>query len=65
MKSDGPRGRKSGQGILIIMGFVWIALGLFGLIFDPEKKIIIISQFIVGGLCFFFFIVSKLKKTDT
>lgn len=64
MKNTSPRGRKSTQGILIVMGFVWIALGLFGLIFDPEKKVIIISQFIAGGLCFFFFIVSKLKKTN-
>jgi hypothetical protein len=26
---------------ILIMGFVWIALGLFGIIFDPEKSIII------------------------
>jgi len=39
-------------------------LSLFGLLFDPEKRIIIISQFIVGLLCFVFFIVLKLKKTN-
>ena len=63
MKTNDPMSRKSNRGTLLIMGFVWIAIALFGLIFDPEKKIIIISQFIVGVLCFIFFIVSKLKKT--
>jgi len=46
------------------MGFIWIALALFGLVFDPDKKVIIISQIIVGGLCFIIFIVLKLKKTE-
>ena len=46
------------------MGFVWIAFALFGLIFDPEKRVIIISQIVAGGLCFVIFIVMKLKKTN-
>ena len=62
MKRNSSMNRKFNQGILVIMGFVWIALALFGLIFDPEKKVIIISQFIAGLLCFIFFIVLKLKK---
>ncbi len=45
------------------MGFVWIVFALFGLIFDPEKKVIIISQIVAGGLCFVVFIVLKLRKT--
>ena len=65
MKSNIPMSRNSYQGILGIMGIVWIAIALFGLIFDPEKKVIIISQFIVGLLCFIYFIVLKLKKHIT
>jgi hypothetical protein len=56
---------KSNQGTYAIMGFVWIGLALFGLIFDPEKRVIIISQIIVGLLCFVLYVVSKLKKTKT
>jgi hypothetical protein len=57
--------RKSNQGIYAIMGFIWIGLALFGLIFDPEKRVIIISQIIVGLLCFILYVVSKLRKTKT
>jgi L-asparagine transporter-like permease len=44
------------------MGLVWIAFALFGLIFDPEKRVIIISQIVAGGLCLVVFIVVKLRK---
>ncbi len=64
MKDDSPHSKKSNQAILIVMGFIWIAFALFGLIFDPEKKVIIISQIAAGGLCFVVFIVRKLKKTN-
>lgn len=37
--------KKSNQAIYAIMGFVWIGLALIGLIFDPEKRVIIISLF--------------------
>jgi len=33
----------------LIFALIWIGLGIFGLIFDPDKKLIIISQF-VGGI---------------
>jgi hypothetical protein len=65
MKNNTPKNRKPNQGFWIIMGFIWIALALFGLFFDPEKKVIIISQFIVGSFCILVFIVLKLKKTST
>ena len=45
-----------------VMGCIWIALAVFGSVFDPDKKTIIISQFIVGGLCLIIFIVLKLRK---
>jgi cyanate permease len=62
MRDDSPRRKKSNQATLIVMGFIWIAFALFGLIFDPEKRVIIISQIVAGGLCFVVFIVLKLKK---
>ena len=64
MEGDNPKSKKFNQVFLVIMGFVWIAFALFGLIFDPEKRVIIISQIVAGGLCFVIFIVMKLKKTD-
>lgn len=62
MNNGSPPSKKSNQVYLVIMGFVWIAFALFGLIFDPEKRVIIISQIVAGGLCFVIFIVMKLKK---
>jgi len=32
----------------LIFGIMWVALGLFGLIFDPSKNLIITSQFVCG-----------------
>jgi hypothetical protein len=62
MTNNSPKNKKSNLGLWIIWGSIWIALALFGLLFDPEKKVIIISQIIVGGVCFIIFIVLKLKK---
>jgi hypothetical protein len=62
MTNNSNKSQKSNPSSWIIMGFIWIALALFGLLFDPEKKVIIISQFIVGSFCILVFIVSKLKK---
>ncbi len=64
MKDDKPRSKKNNQTSWIIMGIIWIALALIGLIFDPEKRVIIISQIVVGGLCFVVFIVLRLKKNN-
>ena len=61
MKNNNVKSRKHNQSLLI-MGFIWIAIALFGLIFDPGKRVIIISQFAIGGLCLIIFIVTKLKK---
>jgi len=64
MTNNTPKNKKPHLGFWAVMGFIWIALALFGLVFDPDKKVIIISQIIVGGLCFIIFIVLKLKKTE-
>jgi len=63
MKDESLKRKKFNQAFWVIMGFVWIGLALFGLIFDPEKRVIIISQIVAGGLCFVIFVVMKLKKT--
>jgi len=62
MKDVSSRSRKSNNTFWLIMGLVWIAFALFGLIFDPEKRVIIISQIVAGGLCLVVFIVVKLRK---
>ncbi len=62
MKDDRVKGKKFNQLFWLIMGLVWIAFALFGLIFDPEKRVIIISQIAAGILFFVIFIVIKLKK---
>ena len=43
----------------MIMGFVWIGLATFGLIFDPERKLVILSLFILGVLYLAYFWVIK------
>lgn len=64
MSDESPQRKKFIQVSWIVMGFIWIALALFGLIFDPEKRIIIISQIVAGGLCFVVYIAMRLKKTQ-
>jgi hypothetical protein len=63
MSGENRRKKRSSQISYLIMGFVWIAIALFGLIFDPEKKLVIISLFAAGGLFIVIFIVMKLKKS--
>ena len=46
----------------LIFALVWIGLGLFGLIFDPDKKVIIISQFVAGILILLVYFWFKLKN---
>jgi hypothetical protein len=49
VNDDRPQRKKFNQVSWIVLGLIWIALALFGLIFDPEKKVIIISQIVAGG----------------
>ena len=46
----------------LIFALVWIGLGLFGLIFDPDKKLIIMSQFIAGFVMLFVYTWFKFKN---
>jgi L-asparagine transporter-like permease len=64
MEGENPKNKKFNQVCLVIMGLVWIAIALFGLIFDPEKRVIIISLIVIGLLCLVLFIVKKLKKSN-
>lgn len=62
MSDDSPQRKRFNQVFWVVMGSLWIALAIFGLIFDPEKRVIIFSQIVAGGLCFAVYIVHKLKK---
>ena len=62
MEGESHKSKKFNQVSWVIMGLMWIALALFGLIFDPEKRVIIISQIVVGALCLVIFVVLSFKK---
>ena len=47
---------------LLIFALIWIGLGSFGLIFDPDKKLIIISQFVIGFAFLIYYFWMKLKN---
>ena len=53
--------KNQSQKVYLIFGIVWLALGLFGLIFDPTKKIIIISQLVLGSVVLIYYFWLKLK----
>jgi len=43
------KGKKvSKDKVILFSGMMWIALAAFGMLFDPGKDIIIISQFVLG-----------------
>ena len=55
--------KKNKQSIIyLFMGIVWLALGLFGLIFDPTKELIIISFLVVGVVILIYYFWQKFKK---
>lgn len=37
---------------IVLFGFVWIAFGVFGLIFAPERILVAISQLVAGVVHF-------------
>jgi hypothetical protein len=47
--------RKQKRISLLIIGLIWIGLGLFGLIFDPSKTLMIISQLVSGGVILIYY----------
>ena len=55
-KNGNNTGQKQKKGSLLFIGSMWIALGLFGLIFDPSKRIIIAIQLVLGiGILVYYF----------
>jgi len=58
MTTQNGKNKKSqhGKNSLFIIGLMWIALGLFGLLFDPSKITIISAQLFVGvGVLVYYF----------
>jgi len=53
--------KKPSQKIYLAFGIVWLALGSFGLIFDPTKKLIITSQLVLGSVILIYYLWLKLK----
>ena len=47
--------------IYLFMGIMWIALGLFGLIFDSEQKLIIISLLVLGAVILIYYFWKKFR----
>jgi len=45
----------------LVIGIIWLALGSFGLFFDPTKITMIICQFIVGGVILSYYFWIKYK----
>jgi len=45
----------------LFFGIVWIALGLFGLIFDPTHKLMITIQIVLGSLILIYYFWLKLR----
>lgn len=43
------------------IGLIWMALGLFGLIFDETKELLITSQLIIGIVFIVYYFWLKLK----
>ena len=53
--------RKQKRINLLIIGLIWIGLGLFGLIFDPSKTVMIISQLVCGGIILLYYLWTRLS----
>lgn len=48
--------------VYLFMGIMWVALGLFGLVFDPTKELIIISQLVLGAVILIYYFWQRLRK---
>ncbi|MFC1502701.1 hypothetical protein ACFL6A_04755 [bacterium] len=59
MTSNSSKPKRTNQSIFFVMGCIWIGLALFGLIFDPGKRLIIISQLVVGCISFILYFAAK------
>ena len=53
--AETPEKRRP-QKAYLVAGIMWLALGLFGLAFDPEKHLMIAIQLAVGsGILIYYF----------
>jgi len=59
-KTDSSVKHQSPKTYLII-GIVWVALGLFGLILDPTEKAMTIIQLVLGSVILIYYFWLKLK----
>jgi hypothetical protein len=62
MNDESSRSKKTNQYIFLTMGIVWLGLALFGLIFDPSKRLIILSQIAAGCISLIFYFIWKYKS---
>lgn len=60
-KTDNYIKYQSKTTYILIAGLLWLALGLFGLIFDPTKNVIIITQMVLGLIILIYYFWLKLK----
>ena len=54
-----PRNKEkkiSKDKVILISGLLWLALAAFGMLFDPEKNIIIISQLVLGAFIIIYYL---------
>ena len=42
--------------VLLISGLLWLALAAFGMLFDPEKSIIITAQLVLGAFIIIYYL---------
>ena len=56
-------GRKiSKDKIILISGLLWLAIAAFGMIFDPEKNVIIISQLVLGTFIIIYYLLLPYRR---
>jgi hypothetical protein len=42
--------------VILISGLLWLALAAFGMLFDPEKSIIITAQLVLGAFIIIYYL---------
>ena len=42
--------------VILISGLLWLALAAFGMLFDPEKNIIITAQLVLGAFIIIYYL---------
>jgi hypothetical protein len=42
--------------VILISGLLWLVLAVFGMLFDPEKSIIITAQLVLGAFIIIYYL---------